>query len=203
MSQFSRKYYNLDYKPNNRNYADDTNENVWEFWRVWGFFEYAVIILLLLILFCVCTLKTDDLSSFFTQQSSPDREVVTIEPRIKQTDEKEYAKLDLGVKFPKKVLPDFAMPKETQIDGKTLYGPISIEDYLYFVDATDGNLPDFLDKTTRRIIKKKAPVCFRPECPLQSGVTKNDLDAYAVWVSHQIGENLNVVAENGKYYLSE
>ncbi len=201
MSQFSRKYYNLDYKRNvKKEELPDTT--VWEFWRVWGIFEHAVIALLLMILFCLCTLH----------QSQPRTLTRTVvekviqqpqNPKPKEEPSKpKHKPLSLGDEYPKKILPASVLPPHTE-NSKQLYGPLSIENYLYFVDATESHFPDFIDSSSRRIVKSKAPKCSQPQCPLQSGVTKEDMEAYVQWVQEQSQKKLQLLKKDGMYYLQQ
>lgn len=186
MSQFSRKYYNLDYKRNEHPKRQVVEETVWEFWRVWGLFEYAAIALLLLILFCVCTQKSR------VEHITTQKTVMVQTPMTSVSQDKEQQQT-LGEVYPKKVLPESVLPK----------GVVTFEDYLYFADDTNSNYPDFIDPKTHRLIKKKAPKCHKLECPLQEGVSTESLHAYEQWVLKLSGEKLHLVRENGKYIFQK
>lgn len=177
MSQFSRKYYNLDYKRKQSVNQIHTEQKVWEFWRVWGLFEYGVFGILLLILFCICFKEGGVVHA------------VTQTPKQHQKSQDKT----LGEAYPKKVLPSSVLPS----------GVITIEDYLYFADDTGEHYPNFIDPATHRLIKEKAPQCYKPECPLQEGIDIQSLDAYVKWASEQSHEKLYLVRENGKYRLKK
>lgn len=187
MSQFSRKYYNLDYKRNEVEKFTAQEEGVWEFWRVWGLFEYSVIALLIAILLCVC-FKDNGATNTTTQK------IIYTPTPVKSVEPKEVMQQThqtLGEAYPKKVLPSSVVPK----------GAVTIEDYLYFADDTQAHYPDFIDPATHRLIKEKAPKCYKPECPLQDGVSVESLNAYTRWVSQQSQKNLHLSIENQKFFL--
>lgn len=199
MSQFSRKYYNLDYKRNAPK-EELPERTIWEFWHVWGLFECAVITLLLLILFSLFTLCGTPTKSFTHTLSKENSFHLNDSKTLKQQEDGELSLL--GKEYPKKVLPASVLPPRTKEDPNT-YGPLSIQNYLYFVDATDAHYPDFIDKSSRRILKNKAPRCSKPECPLRSGVREEDLHSYLEWVETQSQKKLQLVKKDGLYYLRE
>ncbi len=198
MSQFSQKYHNLNYKRNSTS-IDKDEKVIWEFWHKWGLFEYAVIGLLLLILLCLCTMKSDFIST--PLQKTQDA-LQTPQTKIKElTKNTQKGELLLGEKYPQKILPDSILPQESRLHSQKVYGPVTIEDYLYFVDATDTSYPDFIDEASGRVIKNKAPACFKPECPLKADTGNIFLSAYRAWASQQSQKDLQLIEENGSYFL--
>ncbi len=199
MSQFTQKYYKQNYTPSNEKVW------VWEFWRRWGLYEYLVLFLLILILLCVCT-KTG--SGHDTANTNAALHTATVNsgktvrsPSDKPKDERP----ELATRsYPVKVLPSDPLPKKrvTTKEGQTLYGPVTIEEYLYFADDTQSHYPEFMDPLSRHVYLRKSPQCARLSCPIK-GLRPVDEQAYLEWVNRQSKKEMVLKKNSDGYYLME
>jgi len=192
MSQFSHKYYNENYGRLQK------DKWIWEVWSRWGLFEYLVIFLLGAILYFVAFAsyekeKTPQYRE--SQKVAPNITPATVASKVEQT------KLHLNdIYYPKKVLPKNPLPSKTLLDGKEAYGPLTIEEYLYFADDTGGDYPAFIDRNSRYGIVEKMPKCAKQECPMTT-LSPKSKDAYESWISKQTSQELHLKSTKDGYFL--
>jgi len=194
MSQFPLKYKEPSYKRRVFRHVEDEDFDgqVWEFWRKWGLYEYLVLGLLAAILVILLQLLTKEQHHSNKQRV---QEFSSVKKEIKTPD------FDLSnPSYPAHVLPENPLPPKTMVKGKEVYGPVSLQDYLYFADETGAAYPDYVDAKTKQLIKAKAGECHSFDCPLH-GIPKEQLETYLKWVNLYSSKSLRLWKAEGKIYL--
>jgi hypothetical protein len=239
MSQFSRKYYKNEYTLEDRYehpHNDVADDVVWTFWRVWGLFEYLVLILLAIIIFLLltrnCTSSQEIIhhevvsmakpamptTSFATQSTPSSTQTTTTSSSSasstpvaastisQQQTKPHFAKATKPKEsyFPKKVLPADPLPQVSNVDGKMLYGPLTMEEYLYFADGVEDFYPDFFDKQSRKNMDPSNTNCLDGSCVLTSKeINKQQMNAYIEWLNDTTSANYTYVQKANHYYIQE
>jgi hypothetical protein len=198
MSQFSRKYYKNDYKLEDNPKLPVNNYNdhsVWTFWRVWGLYEYLVLLLLGIIVFLLLTQQSRSViiqKSFFVQKE---------QKRLSSSPQKETIRVQEST-FPKKILPANPLPKKTILNGKTLYGPLTMEEYLYFADDVNNFYPDFFDEKSRK--SHTGSSCKNSNCHLTTEMLDElHMAAYVQWLSDTTATNYTFIVKDNNYYIKK
>ena len=228
MSQFSYKYYRHNYVRNEKNKASMFDDESWTFWRVWGWYEWLSILALLAIVLLLSLLFFGGLhmggakvssnaalapSSYVPASTivSPKRQVAATVPEnvlvTAESNKVATPALPKGAKplyhYTKKVLPASVLPlQRTEYNGQTAYGPVSIEEYMYFIRETAVTYPDFIDAKTDNLIEAKAPKCYMPECTIYN-IQNLHKRFYAQWLSQASGKKLMPVLERDDIVLIE
>jgi len=191
MSQFSRKYYKNDYKLEEGNEVPlrrDYDDTVWTFWRVWGLYEYLVLILLGVIIFLLLNQHT---TAITTDTSYKKQTLSGTYKENKKLQESQFAK---------KILPANPLPKK--LDGTNLYGPLTMEEYLYFADDVDSFYPDFFDKKSRKSIDGAS--CKTSSCPLTPKMLDEmRMAAYTQWLTNTTGIDYTFFIKDNHYYIKQ
>ncbi|MEN4045387.1 hypothetical protein [Sulfurimonas sp. NWX367] len=201
MSQFSRKYYKNDYKleseEKSNNHNTPFNKGVWTFWRVWGLYEYLVLGLLLVIIFILLLTRDTTVIQQTNVVKKTTHPTTSIE---KNKQEKVVEESD----FPKKILPSNPLPKKSVVDGENLYGPLTMQEYLYFADDVDNFYPHFFDKKSRKSIASAHTECQNSDCILTPNEISNlYMAAYTEWLNDTTSQKYTFVLKNNHYYLKE
>jgi len=200
MSQFSRKYYKNNYKleeNNDRPLNTRLDDGIWTFWRVWGLYEYLVLGLLGIIVFLLLTHKC----GVVTHQNSYQQ---TTALQSLYENKAEVKDLVQKSNFPKKILPNNLLPKEESINGEKLYGPLTMEEYLYFADDVNNFYPKFFDRKSRKSIASASAECMDSNCKLTPDILDNvHMAAYTEWLSDTSAKNYTFLVKDNYYYITE
>jgi len=195
MSQFSRKYYKNDYKLQesttdslDREYDNNT---VWTFWRVWGLYEYLVLLLLGIIIF----LLLYRVDTYTTTSQAEHYKPVTQKQATHTTPLQESD-------FAKKILPTNPLPQEISLKGEKLYGPLTMEEYLYFADDVNNFYPDFFDKKSRK--SHAGSLCKDSGCLLTPDLLDTmRMAAYIQWLNDTSGSKYTFLIKENHYYMKK
>ncbi len=220
MSQFSYKYYRHNYSKNETqelkgNAFDDRS---WTFWRVWGIYEWLTLLALFAIavlLFFLLSNSNHTREIVHTSYVTPSEHVLparvhTVSPvatsAIEQVNEKSSPLKEMEKKslyhYAKKVLPASPLPvQRVMLNGKAGYGPVSIDEYLYFVRETSIPYPNFIDSKTSNLMVNKAPKCYTSDCVVY-GIENLQKEFYAIWISQITGHKFSVVPNRDDIVLT-
>jgi len=217
MAQFGNKYsrhYHVGDK-NTRLQDSYAEEEEWWFYS-WSsryrLFEIIVIILLLLILFCVCRNSMGNSSSVIsvpgTSISTPQIQMPSLEipsPSINTVSAKKETQemLLLEEVYVQRVLPPSSelLPVFDETSGKAKR-VVSIDDYMYYVNDTKQDYPDFIDPQSLRVIKSKAPECYKPECAIKNLSLKQQ-NNYLEWINNVTQRQFSLQDQSDNIILVE
>ncbi|MDF1878140.1 SUMF1/EgtB/PvdO family nonheme iron enzyme [Sulfurimonas sp. SAG-AH-194-C20] len=198
MSQFSQKYYKH-YFVGKKKEVESIEFDFWVWSNRYKFFEIIVILLLLLILFCVCTRCVEPSHrSISFGMDTPDVSLASQQHDMKRNEppvpKKKAPLLTLEEKIPKLVLPELSklIPKKE----------VTLQEYMYYVNDTNKGFPSYIDAQTNRMIKEKRPSCKGVECPVR-GISQEDKQAYAEWLSEQGSAKYKVVETSKGFFISQ
>lgn len=228
MSQFSYKYYRHNYTKNENNGKDYYlfYGDIWAYLKIWGLYKWLTLFALFVIAMLLLALLFSKQSGIHvaqpsynspitthttnkkeedtqTQKTANDNTLPTM-PRVSENKNEPQKKNDVSVyHYPKKVLPSSLLPtKTTTLDNHLVYGPVSIEEYLYFVRESGVPYPHFIDSKTNDLVVENAPECYKLDCPIYDveGLNKK---FYALWLTQESGKKLEVVPDRKDIVLSE
>jgi len=227
MSQFSYKYYRHNYTKNEKQGMGKHtfDDSKWTFWRIWGLYEWLTLLALLAIAFLLFTLlsgkqgsmsisepsyspsptyKKDNTKNHTVKQQTVGNNALPTALTVSENKKGLEKKKNTSVyHYPKKVLPATLLPaKSMSLNDQLMHGPVSIEEYLYFVRESGVPYPYFIDSRTDDLIVEKAPECYTLDCPIY-GMESLHKKFYALWLSNESGKKLEVIPDREDIMLRD